>query len=323
MRDLMKDPAFSSAQWDLANAERVADYVRSAGPGPFFVSLGLFNTHRPFPRAGAAVDPNHVLLPPMLHDTPENRSDMADFIQSVLVVDACVGKVLRALAESGRDRDTVVIFTTDHGIPFPEAKSALYDAGTGVSLILRYPGNPLAGRAVDALVSQIDLFPTLCDLAGIEKPGWLQGRSLLPILRGERAEVREELFSEVTFHSAYEPMRCIRTRRYKLIVRFDDHGRCVPANIDDCPAKAFLIEHGYLAEHREQELLFDLFLDPLERVNRIGDAAYGAVYQDLRRRLSEWMRQTEDPLLAGRVPKPPGAKINKISCISSLTDDFE
>ena len=323
MRDLMQDPNFSPAQWDLANAERVADYLRSAGDGPFFVSFGMFTTHRPYPPAGEAVNPNHVLLPPMLHDTPENRNDMADFIQAARVLDQCVGKVLHALAESGRDRDTLVLFTTDHGIPFPESKSALYDSGIGVSLILRYPGNPRAGQAVDALVSQLDLFPTICDLVGVERPAWLQGRSLLPLLRGESPAIREEIFAEMTFHSAYEPMRCIRTERYKLILRFDDHGRTVPANIDDCPSKSFLIEHGYLREHQEPQLLFDLFLDPLERVNRIHDAAYGALYQDLRRRLKEWMRQTDDPLLAGRVPKPPGAKINKVTSVSSLTDDFE
>jgi N-sulfoglucosamine sulfohydrolase len=323
MRELMKDPNFSSAAWDLANADRVCAYIRSAGSGPFFISYGMFNTHREFPKEPFPVDPDYVSVPPEIADTRANRADMAAFIGSAAIVDRCVGRVLDALREAGRDRETLVIFTTDHGIPFPESKSALYDTGTGVALILRYPGNSAAGQAVDALVSQLDLFPTICDLAGIPRPDWLQGHSLVPVLRGDKEEVRDELFAEVTFHSAYEPLRSVRTRRYKLVVRYGDDLRFTPANVDDCPSKKLLIESGYRERRPDRIMLFDLYLDPLERVNRAADPDYAAVLQDLTRRLEGWMRETDDPLLRGPVPRPPGARINKASCLSSLEDDFE
>src|SRR5207247_1678035 len=99
-------------------------------------------------------------------------------------------------------------------------KCHLTDRGIGVMLILRGPGVFSGGKVCDAMVSQIDLFPTLCDLLEIEKPAWLQGRSLLPLLHGEAEEVNDEIFAEVTYHAAYEPQRCVRTRRWKYIRRY-------------------------------------------------------------------------------------------------------
>src|SRR6185295_6919052 len=92
--------------------------------------------------------------------------------------------------------DTLVIFTTDHGLAFPGAKATLYDRGIGVALIVRGPGGFDGGRVVDALVSHLDVYPTLCDLAGIERPAFLQGRSLLPLARREAAEIRDVIFAE-------------------------------------------------------------------------------------------------------------------------------
>lgn len=323
MRDLMKDPDFTSEDRDEANARRVADYLRTKKEGSFFISFGMFNTHRPFPKMREKINPNYVAPPFTSYDIAGNRADMAEFIYSAGVADRCVGIVLEALRESGREEETLVLFTTDHGASFPEGKCNLYDTGIGVALIIKFPGNKMAGEAVDAMVSQIDVFPTLCDLLALEKPSWLQGKSFYPILNGEREEIRESLFSEVTFHASYEPMRCIRTKRYKLIKYYGEHEGHVPANTDGSHPKEFLLEHGYLKQTRDRELLFDLFLDPLERLNKAYDPGYRGVFDDLSGRLSSWMRETDDPLRFGRVPKPPGAMINKVTCISNKEDDFE
>ncbi len=97
----------------------------------------------------------------------------------------------------------------------------------------------------DALVSQVDLFPTLCDLLEINPPAWLQGRSLLPLVRGEAPEIREAVFSEINFHVAYEPQRAVRTQRWKYIRRFDGRTRPVLPNCDDSPSKSLWIENGW------------------------------------------------------------------------------
>ncbi|WP_407267951.1 sulfatase [Radiobacillus sp. PE A8.2] len=319
-----KNRRVDSVTEDITNAQLVADYIKSEKDKQFFLSLGLQNTHRIFPEISDEVDPNYVMPPFPFYDNEQNRKDMAGYMTSVSVVDQCVGMVMQALKESGHEADTLVIFTTDHGIAFANMKCNLYDTGIGVSLILKYPGNKRKGEALDTLVSQIDLYPTICDLLDLEQPAWLQGYSLQALLNRETDRVRNEIFSEVTYHAAYEPMRCVRTERYKLIKFFDNHDRYVPANMDDSLSKDFLLEHQYLQQSREKEMLFDHYLDPVERVNLVENQSYKKVYADLSSRLNNWMEETADPLLSeGKVPKPIGAKANKLSCISPTEKNFE
>lgn len=308
---------------DLSYAQKVGDYLKEKRDKPFFLSFGMQSTHRIFPEIDDKVNPDYIMPPFPIYDNKQSREDMAGFISSVAVADKCVGIVMESLKESGLDKDTLVIYTTDHGIAFPKMKCNMYDTGIGVSLIVRYPENRMKGKAVDSLVSQIDIFPTICEILKLEKPLWLQGRSMRPILEGSTLKIRNELFSEVNFHAAYEPMRCIRTERYKLIKFYDNHDAVVPANIDDGLSKNFLIQSGYLEGKREKEMLFDLYLDPIERINLIEDDRYKEVYQDLSKKLCRWMKETKDPILSGRVSKPKDAVVNTMDCLSAEMDIFE
>jgi len=139
-----------------------------AGERPFFLSVGFFETHRGFFAPTSVRDALYSLPPANLPDMPEIRRDMAAFKASARSLDQGVGAVLNALDESGLADDTLVILTTDHGIPFPGAKATLSDRGTGVLLILRGPGGFHGGRVSDALVSQLDLANIKCDL-GVAK----------------------------------------------------------------------------------------------------------------------------------------------------------
>ncbi|MEI6602983.1 MAG: sulfatase [Clostridia bacterium] len=308
---------------DAKNAEAVCAYLAEPKDKPFFLSYGLFHTHRPFPTELTA-NPDYVIPPAPLYDNANNREDFAAYITSAKIADECIGKVLQALEDTGHDKDTLVIFTTDHGIAFPFMKCNLYDSGIGVALMMRYPGNPLAGKAIDTLTSHVDVFPTICDLIATPKPVWLQGESLLPVFRGEREEVHEEVFSEVTFHAAYEPMRCVRTKRYKLIRLYEPSTQFIPANVDDSASKTFVYE-SWIADHeRAEELLFDLYLDPNERNNLVAAPAYAGVYAEMTKRLDDWMARTHDPLIPdGFVAKPEGAKVNKVTEYSPSSNDFE
>ncbi|TBL81047.1 sulfatase [Paenibacillus thalictri] len=297
---------------DVQTARIAADFIRERHDKPFFASVGFYNTHRAkagFPETGAPADPRYVMPPYPMYDTPENREDMAGFIASAGVVDRGVGIVRQALEETGQWENTILIYTTDHGIAFPHMKCNLYDTGIGVSLLMHIPG-VAKGQVIDAIVSQLDLFPTLCELAKLEKPDWLQGTSMVPLLTGSASEIRSELFAEVTYHAAYEPMRCIRTKRYKLIRLYDDYDKLVMPNIDDGLSKRFLVDHGIRERTRSKAMLFDLYLDPVERENVIGESAYRAIAEELSERLDTWMRQTGDPLLSGSVPLPDGAWAN-------------
>ena len=291
-------------------APAAIETLGSGIPEPFFLSVGFFETHRSFFAPGSVRDRVYSLPPEFLPDTPEIRQDVAAYKASARSLDHGVGAVLNTLHETGLDRNTLVICTTDHGLAFPTAKASLLDRGIGVMLVMRGPGiRP--GTAHDELVSQIDIFPTICELAGIEPPPWLQGRSLVGLWSDREAPgTRSEIFAELTYHAAYEPQRAIRTERFKYVRRFDDYPFHVLPNCDDSPSKDAYLKRGWAQRPVARERLHDLFFNPGEGRNSIDDPAYADVVVDLRTRLEQWMVDTDDPLLHGPVPPPPGARIN-------------
>ena len=286
-----------------------ADFIRSQPEEPFWLTVGFFETHREYPTEHD-VNPDFVLPPALFPDTPATRQDMANFIAMAQILDDKIGHVLRALDETGQRENTLVIYTTDHGLAFPEMKCNLTDHGIGVALIMDGPAPFNGGRVIDSMVSHIDIFPTLCDLLAIDESDWLQGHSMLPLLTGERAAIRDEIFAEVNFHVAYEPIRAVRTERYKYIRRFDGRRSPVLPNIDDSITRSEWLEAGYHEREIASERLYDTWLDPVERVNFIDSAEHAPVLADMRARLKRWMRETEDPLLHGQVPAPPEAELN-------------
>ncbi|MGD9573151.1 MAG: sulfatase [Thermoleophilia bacterium] len=275
---------------------------------PFFLSVGFFETHRDFVKPEPGAD-RYVRPPANLPDTPETRRDQAAFDASARSLDAGIGAVLDEVDRLGLRDDTLVVCTTDHGLPFPGAKATLTDRGIGVMLILRGPGGFWGGQVSDALVSQIDIYPTLCELAGIPTPDFAQGVSLLPLMAGADA-VRDQVFAEGTYHAAYEPQRAVRTARWKYIRRFDDRRGPVLPNVDDGPSKDLWLRYGWETHAHAPEALFDLVFDPNEASNLVDSAEHATVLADMRARLAAWMRETGDPLLDGPVPPPPGAEFN-------------
>ena len=319
------EPEGARLRWDKANAKLACDYLRKRHERPFFLSYGMMNTHRPYPDHNTAgIDPDTLSVPWCTPDNETNRSDMADYCFAAQIADECVGDVLNTLRETDQMENTILIITTDHGIAWPFMKCSLYDTGIGVSLILRIPGMHQSRHVSDCLVSQIDLFPTLCELLHIAPPDWLQGTSLMPVIRNNQA-VRSEIFAEVNYHSSYEPQRCIRTDRYKLILRFDDYLGIVATNIDPSPAKDALRQAGYMDWVHAREELYDLSIDPSERINLVQNPAYRHIYHELTAKLYEWMRATNDPLLTYRyrIPAPAHARINIKTGYSSEEKTYE
>jgi N-sulfoglucosamine sulfohydrolase len=305
---------------DKNHVETVAplaiELIKSPPSSPFFLSVGFFETHREFFEPTSARDALYSRPPANLPDLPETRRDIAAFKASARSLDQGVGTVLDAIDSSGIVENTLVIFTTDHGLAFPGAKATLYDRGLGVLYILRGPGGFTGGRVIDALVSHLDIYPTVCDLIGLPHPPWLQGKSLLPLMRGDVPDVRDVLFAEATFHAAYEPQRAVRTKRWKYIRRFDGRDRPVLPNTDDSLSKDVLLRYGW-GEHRvDEEQLFDLAFDPNEAANLAYDPAHAEVLEEMRGRLQEWMQETDDPLLHGPVVPPEGVELNDPDGIS-------
>ena len=289
------------------------EYFEMAPEQPFFASVGLTVTHRGYaePSGEGAEDPRYCRPPEPLPDTPRTRRDMAAYKASARILDEQMGRVLDALQWAGLEDDTLVICTTDHGIAFPRMKCNLTDGGIGVMLLMRGPGGFREGEVSDALISQADIFPTICDLAGIDVPDWVEGTSFMPVVRGETQEVNDAIFSEVNYHAAYEPQRCVRTRRYKYIRRYGELAdRTILPNCDDSPSKSVWVENGWKERRVAPEQLYDLVFDPNESDNLAGEEMHQDVLEKLRGRLQRWMEQTDDPLLEGEVPAPSGARVN-------------
>lgn len=300
--------------------EAAAKFLAGRPKEPFYLEVGFRHTHRPFEEpVGPEHDPRYLMPPPCLPDVPEIREDFAHFRAEAAALDREMGAVIEALDKSGLADNTLVICTTDHGIAFPFMKCNLTDHGIGVMLIMRGPGGFQGGKVVDGMVSHVDVFPTLCEYLGIPRPDWLQGVSFLPLVRGDVDQVREAVFAEVTYHASPEPMRCVRTPRYKYIRRYDHRSAPVLPNCDDSPSKDYLLEHGLRDRPRHQEMLYDLVFDPQE-VNNLADRPEMAeVLQEMRDRLDKWMRETDDPLVSGKMPTKAGVVVTDPDSLSPST----
>lgn len=288
---------------------------RPAGK-PFFLQIGFYDPHRAY--QPGAVSPPHapasVRVPPFLPDTAEVRRDLALYYDEISRLDRECGEVLALLKKHGLTDNTMVVFAADNGMPFPRAKGSLYDPGIGVPLIVRWPGRVEPGSISDELVSFVDLPATWLAAAGAELLPAMEGRSLVPLLEGRPHASREAIYSERNWHDNWDPMRCVRTRRYKLIQNYRPELPYRPSlDLEESPTwKSYLAlaesgelraEHGQLLTPRRPPVeLYDLDEDPNEFRNLAAESRMAEVVGDLQGKLSRWMQETNDFL-----PPPLGA----------------
>ncbi len=320
------DERFSSFERDTrvrdARAlEHALDFLRSdrRGDKPFFLSFGMSSTHLNYPEA-TDIEEDFIATPSPVVNNKATRHDFANYLTSLRTADKCVGAVLDEIDAQGLRNDTVVLFTTDHGISFPDMKCTLRDAGTGVAMFIRHPD--IGRGATDAMVSQVDVFPTVCDMLGIEKSDWLEGCSLLPLMRGETEHVHDFIFSEVTYHAAYEPMRAVRTDRMKLIRYFGELRRPL-VNIGDHAIKDIFLTSKLPHLPHERVFLYDLIADPEERRNLADYPEYADELHELSELLERWMKETHDPLLDGPIPLGPGQVTNRTDAVSPFEPVYD
>jgi N-sulfoglucosamine sulfohydrolase len=294
-------------------APAVCDYLRGEHSRPFFLNVGTQQTHTPYPEPQPdlyeAENPDHCIPPRPFTDTPALREMTAGLKRSASEMDSAFGAILDTLSETGLDADTYVFAFTDHGLQWPLHIGNVGEHGNAAFFIAHGPQHFTGGHVFDAMVSLMDLVPTICDLAGLERMPWLQGESLLPLVDGGIEHLRQELFFEQTFHAAYEPMRAVRTERHIYIRRFDDRQQLVLPNTDDTPAKKDMLDHGWQQQPRHQEMLYDHYFDPDQQNNLIDQPEVADVQRQLRESLERWMQDTDDPLLHGPVHLPPGVQV--------------
>ena len=298
-------------------AQLARDFIKDSDKKPFFLVVGYQDPHRakqgfgnePFAGDSKEVkfDPKKIIVPYHLPDCDAVRGDLAEYYQSVARMDRGVGLILEVLSETGQLDETLIIFISDNGIPFPGAKTTLYASGIHLPLIMAGPGLP-QGRANQTLVSYIDLAPTILDWTKAKGPSYkLFGKSILPIAGDDNSKARDAVFGSHQFHeiTMYYPMRTVVTSRYKLIVNLDHKKEYPhPSDLWASPSWQHVRKTGvkmmgkrsvaaFLQRPREE--LYDLSSDPNELNNLAGDASHAQTLDDLRQRLRAWQQETNDP----------------------------
>jgi hypothetical protein len=300
---------------------------------PFCFWLGTSEPHRAY-ELGAGKrtgkDPGKVVVPPIFPDNDIVRNDILDYLVEIETFDQHVARAIAMLESIGQLDNTVVVITSDHGMPFPRAKASLYDAGSRVPLAIRWPRgicNP--GRDVNAFVNLSDLAPTFLEAAGLTPPGMMTAQSLMEIFfSGDDPVGRPAAFIAMERHDGCRkggkgyPCRAIRKKDYLYVYNFEptrwpsgspdakECARSIPfGEIDSSPTKTFMMEHrnehgvARLAElafgMRPAEELYDLTSDPHQMVNLAGSAVMTESQASLRGRLFDHLKKTGDPRVVG------------------------
>ncbi len=263
---------------------------------PFFAKVGFQETHRPFDRG---TDREHGLyVPPFLKPTETMKKDLARFQADVRFLDKQVGRIIEAIEESPESDNTLILFTSEHGIPYPGAKWTCRRAGLEVPLIAYQPDSPFSGGTVfNQLISNVDVLPTLLDYIGQSIPDRIQGTSFMPVIRGDQTDgPRRYAFGQYTRDMKRDnESRTVLTKKYQLIW-YHSQGRSVAYPVRVHP-KLFgkHIRRARTRGTRPYFQLYDLSSDP-GQLNNIADE-HPEVVDRLKSKLLDWMQQVNDPLL--------------------------
>ncbi|TWT66788.1 Choline-sulfatase [Posidoniimonas polymericola] len=296
------------------NMEAARKYLDEyTGDKPVCLLFGTHQPHGPWP-ANKGYDPDAIGLRPTHVDTEKTRKMRSRYYTSVTEADRRLG-VIYELVQAKLGPETMFVFTSDHGAQWPFGKWNLYDEGTRVPMIVSWPGRVEANTRTDAMVSWIDLLPTLLELAGGEPPAaptQIDGRSFAGVLTGEQDTHRDEIFTTHSGdgnHNVF-PIRAVRDRRWKYILNLHpefvyeshvinaarqrgDRGywqSWVDAAEHDKHAR-WVVDHY---QHRVAEELYDLEEDPHEQENLAADPDQSQRVREMRQRLEEWMAEQGD-----------------------------
>jgi len=317
----------NDCDWVFRNALELLKERRDRNR-PFYMNVftGEIHASKSMPGAPACraqdyppVRARDVVLPATLPDLPEVREVYAHCNAAVQFLDQEFGKFFRSVQEMGFEEDTLMIFTTDHGLDGLRSKGTIYDAGTQIALMVRGAGVEPTPRRVAPLIQNIDVLPTLCEATGISIPAKVQGRSFWPLLSGGDYRPHENIFAERNYHGSpnvgkyqlhYDPARSVRTGRFHYVRNFAERPNHIwyPSEIKkvrDIPLDKIAYVNPLFppfANERPREELFDLANDPNETTNLSNDPAYAEEKAMLIGLMNQWMQDTKDPILTGPIP---------------------
>ena len=326
--DMKEIPSGNFARKNLGDYARFAEAFMKAGTEPFFLHVNYPDAHDPWLRQvdGLPRDPQSggdvKAMPYFGIDPPEMREMIADYYNSISRLDTLVGDLLKALRNSGKADNTLVVYLGDHGADMLRGKRTCYEGGVRIPLIVRWPG-VAKPQVRNELVSTIDLVPTLLSAAKARTLPDLPGASLYPLIVGEAVSWRKHLFTEFHTHAAkanFYPQRAVRNGRYKLIENllldeenpgYADTFRKLEADAVERGQAGFdgglprsvanaapEVRAAYaLMKKPPRYELYDLQADPYEFRNLVDDSRHATAFNELKQSLLSWRQQTNDPLL--------------------------
>jgi uncharacterized sulfatase len=320
-------------------AENFRDFLtKNEEDKPFCFWVGIIEPHRIFADGGGVrmcKDPAMVDVPDYYPDVPEIRGDLVDYAFEIEWFDQHLGLIVEYLEETDQLDNTVIMITSDNGMPFPRSKATCYDMGTRVPFIVHWGNIEHTGRKVDDMVSLTDIAPTIMELAGLEVPADMTGTSLNGILSSDQSgqvdPARDAVVTGVERHfpgsragaNCY-PIRGLRTSQYLYLRNYkpermpsgDPGGPVWPdddptngyGDTDGSPTKTWIVEHmdsdpkWYQLNLglRPAEELYEIGKDPYQINNLAGDPAYKEILEELSARLDEELKTTSDPRAAGK-----------------------
>jgi arylsulfatase A-like enzyme len=280
---------------------------------PFFMWLAANDPHRVYQpnTIPEPHDPAEVIVPPFLPDADSTRKDLALYYDEISRLDNYLGLVMEVLKEQGVDENTLVIYMTDNGRPFPRAKTRMYDSGIKTPFIVRWPAKIEKGRT-GALISSIDIAPSLCELAGANLSETFQGVSFVPVLNDYSAETRDYIAGEHNWHDYRAFERAIRNHNFLYIRNaFPELNASPPADaVGSLTYREMIKMHreGKLNEYqldcfvapRPAEELYDVANDPFQFTNLAANPDYAGTLNEMRKVLDAWSLEFDD-----KIPENP------------------
>lgn len=289
----------------LQVSNRMNAILETVGDKPFFLYYGITQPHTPWPTTYPDIDVNSIVMPPDWPDMLDMRKFYAKYLQALTECNYAFEQMIATLKARDEYDNTLIIFVGDNGESLPRGKGTHFDRGCHVPLIIKYPNGTVKGVSNDELVSSLDLTQTMLEVAGVEPTAAMEGKSLVPVLKGESYEGHQYIFTERGWHpgmlvgsNAFEMSRVVSTERYTLIFNPMTFRRRFTS---------YPIEEAYKEGNLEQEYvdmyfkmprpalsLFDLETDPYQMKNLWGDPAYVVIQEELLTQLDSWMLRNQD-----------------------------
>lgn len=307
-------------------ADVVMDFASQDKQQPFFLYMAPSDPHRQSPHKPTApnsfgnrpagypdidrirVKPENLIVSDFLPDIPEVRAELVEFYESIARIDQGFGRLIRNLKQAGVYDNTLIFFLSDNGTPMPNAKTTLYDTGIRLPLLVKAPNQKVTGKIENAMVSWVDITPTVLDYVGINPKEYdFNGRSFKSVLEGQPEHSFDRVFASHTFHeiTMYYPMRMIRTKRFKLIwniahklhyptgdnVYYSSTVSAIRTRNIEYLGNRKLVDY----QHRPKFEFYDLAQDPHEVHNQIDNPKYQADVESMYQALIKFMQDTKDP----------------------------